>query len=103
MRPFKFFFGVAVAAIVFMFMIKVFIAAFFIAAIMSVIFFIAQKIRNFFMGITWHGQGGHYAYDYAYENNHHNRHRPQAFDKEQDAFANFWEQKMKQHFVVKIK
>ena len=47
-RPFKFFFGVALGLIVFFFVAKVFIAAFIAAAIMSIIYFVFQKVRNAF-------------------------------------------------------
>lgn len=47
MRPFKMFFGIAVAVIVFSFVIRVAFAAFVIAAIMSIIYAVFRRLKDF--------------------------------------------------------
>lgn len=57
MRPFKFFFVLALAVFAFTFVAKFFIMAFFVAAIMSTVYFVFTKIRNFFFRMTWDRSG----------------------------------------------
>ena len=62
MRPFRFFFMFALSIMLFFFIAKFVIGAFFIAAILSVIYFLFQKIRGFFYRLDW-------SKDYGYEYN----------------------------------
>lgn len=47
MRPFKMFFGIAVAVILFSFVIRVAFAAFVIAAVMSIIYAVFRRLKDF--------------------------------------------------------
>jgi|AntRauTorckE5430_2_1112549.scaffolds.fasta_scaffold16040_3 hypothetical protein len=57
MRPFKMFFGIAIAIIVFGFVIRVAFSAFIIAAVMSIIYAIYRRVKDF---ITYDKYGEHY-------------------------------------------
>ena len=57
MRPFKMFFGIAIAAILFFFVARVLIFAFIIAAIMSIVYAVFRRIRDF---ITYDRYGEYY-------------------------------------------
>ena len=59
-RPFKFFFGAAIAVMVLFFLARVVLAALIFAAIASTIYFIIRSLVNFFRNLTW---GDEY-YDY---------------------------------------
>jgi hypothetical protein len=62
MRPFRFFFGLSIAIILFFFVAKIFVYAFIIAAILSIAYAIIRRIRDF---ITYDRDGEYYipAYD----------------------------------------
>lgn len=47
MRPFKMFFGIAIAIIIFSFLIRVAFAAFVFAAVMSIIYAIFRRVKDF--------------------------------------------------------
>ena len=68
-HPFKFFFGVSVALIVLFFLARVFVAALFMAAVLSLIFFVGRKIKNFFKYMTWEDEDYHYRRDYRFRRN----------------------------------
>ena len=51
--PFRTFFGISVGLILFFFLARVLVTAFFIAAAMSLICFVFRKIKNFFKYMTW--------------------------------------------------
>lgn len=57
MRPFKMFFGIAIAIIVFSFVIRVAFSAFIIAAVMSIIYAIYRRVKDF---VTYDKYGEHY-------------------------------------------
>lgn len=59
-RPFKFFFGLAIGAMLLFFVARVFIAALIFAAIASTAFFIFRSIGNFFRNLDWRND----AYDF---------------------------------------
>ncbi len=60
MRPFKFFFGFALAMIAFFFVAKVVFFAAIIAAFMSIVFVIARKIKRFFYHLSWEHEADDY-------------------------------------------
>ncbi|MEL6867133.1 MAG: hypothetical protein AAFP19_22100 [Bacteroidota bacterium] len=66
MRPFRFFFGLSIALILFYFLARVFIAALVIAAVLSGIYYIVQKVKT----ALWRADD---RYDYA-------PHRQRYFD-----------------------
>lgn len=57
MRPFKMFFGIAIAIIVFGFLIRVAFAAFIIAAVMSIVYAIYRRVKDF---VTYDRNGEYY-------------------------------------------
>ena len=91
-QPFKYFFGVAIAVMVFFFLARVFFAAFIFAAIASSIYFIFRSIGNFFRRMSW--QDGEYDFrgEYAINNNHTNWRENEAeplFETGNRNFQNF--------------
>ncbi len=88
MRPFQFFFMVAVGVILFFALAKVFIAALFIAMIMSVLFFIGQKISHFFRYITWNADDYEFERAQRQANRRHFSRRPMGVDPMFDTFYN---------------
>jgi len=67
-HPFKFFFGLSVGLILFFFLARVFVTALFLAAAMSLVFFVFRKIKNFFKYMTWEE-------DYKYQDDYRNEYR----------------------------
>ena len=67
-HPFKFFFGVSLGLIVLFFVARIFIAALFMAAVLSLIFFVGRKIKNFFKYMTWDDEDYNYRRDYRRRN-----------------------------------
>ena len=61
-RPFKFFFGLSIAIMLFFFLARVFVAAMFMAIGLSLAFFVLRKIKNFFKYMAWEDER-----DYSYE------------------------------------
>jgi hypothetical protein len=57
MKPFKMFFGIAIAIIVFSFVIRVAFTAFIIAAVMSIVYAIYRRVKDF---ITYDRFGEYY-------------------------------------------
>ncbi len=53
MRPFKFFFGIALAGIVLVFIARIIIPALLIAAVLTGIFFIVRRIAGFLRRVQW--------------------------------------------------
>ena len=53
MRPFKFFFTVAIGIMILSFIARLVIPALFIAAFLSVIYFIGRKFGTFLRNLTW--------------------------------------------------
>lgn len=53
MRPFRFFFGVSLAVILFFFLARFVVLALIAAAVFSVIFHVSRKIKNFFLNLEW--------------------------------------------------
>ena len=84
MRPFKFFFAISVGMILFFFLARVLIMAFIIAAIMSVLFFVFRKIRNFFRHLAWE------EYDDDYYETRRDRHGRREWSYVEPLFEN-WE------------
>jgi len=61
MRPFKLFFGLSVGIILFLFVARVAIMAFIIAGIMSIVYALYRRIKDF---VTYDRYGNHYIPDY---------------------------------------
>ena len=57
MRPFKLFFGIAVGVILFFFIARVAILAFIIAGVMSILYAVFRRLKDF---ITYDRYGNHY-------------------------------------------
>ena len=53
MRPFKFFFAISLAFILFGFLARFIIVALVMAAAFSLVFFLGRKIKNFFRDLSW--------------------------------------------------
>ena len=66
MRPFKMFFGIAVGLILFFFLARVAILAFIIAGVMSIVYAIYRRLKDF---ITYDRYGRYYIPDYRNERN----------------------------------
>lgn len=64
-QPFKYFFGVAIAIMLFFFLARVFFAALIFAAIASTIFYLFRGIANFFKRMTWQDADYDYRREYA--------------------------------------
>lgn len=60
MKPFKFFFGLAIGVIVFLFLARVLFTAVIIAAVLSLIYYVARGAMNFFRRLDWESR-----YNYA--------------------------------------
>ena len=67
MRPFRFFFGLSIAVILFFFVARILVFAFIIAAVLSIGYAIVRRIRDF---ITYDRNGDYYipSYDQSYVN-----------------------------------
>ena len=63
MRPFRFFFGVSLAVIMFFFLARFVVIALMAAAVLSVIFHVSRKIKNFFLNLSWE-EDDHYISDF---------------------------------------
>lgn len=61
MRPFRMFFGLAIGIILFLFLARVLLFAFIIAAVMSIIYAIFRRLKDF---ITYDRYGNHYIPEY---------------------------------------
>lgn len=61
MRPFKMFFGLSLAIMLFFFVARFFVVAFIAAAVMSIIFAIFRRLKDF---ITYDSFGEHYIKGY---------------------------------------
>lgn len=59
MKPFRFFFGVSLALILFFFLARFVIWAMIAAAIMSIVFHLSRKVMNFFRNLSWE-ENDHY-------------------------------------------
>lgn len=53
MKPFRFFFGVSLAIILFFFLARFVILALIFAAVLSVVFHLSRKLTNFFRNLSW--------------------------------------------------
>lgn len=79
MRPFKMFFGIAIAIIVFGFVIRVAFAAFMIAAVMSIVYAIYRRVKDF---VTYDRYGEPYFSKHQYQP----RMQAQAYQKVEPLF-----------------
>lgn len=61
MKPFKMFFGIALGAILLLFVARVAILAFVIAAVMSIVYAVFRRLKDF---ITYDRFGEHYIPEY---------------------------------------
>lgn len=64
MRPFKMFFGIAVAIIVFSFLIRVAFSAFIIAAVLSIVYAVFRRVKDF---VTYDRYGEPYIPKHRYQ------------------------------------
>ncbi len=64
-RPFKYFFGVAIAVMLFFFLARVFFAALIFAAIASTVYYIFRGIGNFFRRMNWQEEEYDFRREYA--------------------------------------
>lgn len=64
-RPFKFFFGIAIAMMLLFFLARIVLVAVIFAAIASSIYFILRSMANFFRRLNWQDEGEHYTPNYA--------------------------------------
>lgn len=53
MRPFRFFFALSLGLFVFFFLARLVLLALFAAAVMSLVFFLGRKVKNFFQRLSW--------------------------------------------------
>ncbi len=53
MKPFKFFFALSLGVFILFFIARFVIMAAIAAAVLSLVFFVARKIKNFFRYLTW--------------------------------------------------
>jgi hypothetical protein len=53
MRPFRFFFALSLGLLLLFFMARFVVGALIIAAVMSTIFFVFRRMRNFFASMDW--------------------------------------------------
>ena len=75
MRPFKMFFGFALAIMLFFFVAKFFVFAFIAAAIMSIIYAVFRRVKNF---ITYDRYGDYYIRGYETNTDFSNFRKSQA-------------------------
>jgi hypothetical protein len=59
MRPFKFFFSISLGVIVFFFLARFIVAALFIAAILSLLFYVGRRLSYFFRDLSWQDDATH--------------------------------------------
>ncbi|MBX2873552.1 MAG: hypothetical protein KTR30_15670 [Saprospiraceae bacterium] len=68
MRPFRFFFVLALGFMLFFFVARFLIVALIAAAVMSTVFFIARRIKGFFQRMDWdEGYHAHHPYQRRYQ------------------------------------
>ena len=68
MRPFRFFFMLALGFMLLFFVARFVVVALVVAAVMSTLFFIARRIKGFFSRMDWdEGYHGHYPYQRRYQ------------------------------------
>ena len=53
MRPFRFFFALSLGMLLLFFLARFVVGALIIAAVLSTIFFVLRRMRNFFAGMDW--------------------------------------------------
>ena len=103
MRPFKFFFTVAVGMILFFFLARVFLTAFLIAGVLSIGYFIFRKVVDFFRYLSW--EGDDYRYDrrgrYAYEEPAYDQLTP-GWKFENDLLVDDWDNPRERVFAERI-
>ena len=90
-QPFKYFFGVAIAVMLFFFLARVFFAAFIFAAIASTVYFIFRSIGNFFKRMSWQDEEYDFRREYAMNKNHtdwRNNEAEPLFDTRNHNFQN---------------
>ncbi len=75
MKPFKMFFGLAIAVMLFSFMAKIVFVAFIAASIMSIVYAIYRRVKDF---ITYDSYGEQYSK--GYHRSRTNRHWDTAVD-----------------------
>lgn len=90
MRPFKVFFGIAVAVILFSLAIRVAFAAFVIAAVMSIIYAVFRRIKDF---VTYDRYGNYYIPKPEY-------HRPQLQRQENEVEPLFYDRQPQRQRVT---
>jgi len=79
MRPFKMFFGIAVAIIVFSFLIRVAFTAFVVAAVLSIVYAVFRRMKDF---VTY----DRYGEPYFSKHQHQPRMQRQAYQEVEPLF-----------------
>ena len=100
MKPFKFFFTAALALMAFLFLARVFFAAFLIAGVMSIGYFFFRKVTDFFRYRNWRGHDERYAY-FADEDQTH-EHRIPGLKFDNDLLVDDCEQARERVFAERI-
>ena len=91
-RPFKYFFGVAIAVMLFFFVARVFFAALIFAAVASTIYYIFRGIGNFFRRMNWQDEEYDFRREYAMDREGMNWRENEAeplFETSNHSFQNF--------------
>ncbi len=78
MRPFKFFFAITLGFLFITFIARFVIVALVIATVMSVIFFIGRKFKNFLRNLSWEDRQ---AYQQQYQPAYARTHRLNKWDE----------------------
>ena len=92
--PFKFFFALSIGVIVFFFLARVFVAALVMAAVLSLVFFVFRKIKNFFKYMTWEDRYDRYQRSYQYQRN------LPYWERKEDALFDLREQRRRERIII---
>lgn len=92
--PFKFFFAFSIGVIVFFFLARVFVAALVMAAVLSLVFFVFRKIKNFFKYMTWEDRYDRYQRSYQYQRN------LPYWEREEDTLFDLRETRRRERIII---
>lgn len=100
MKPFKFFFTVALGLMAFFFLARVILAALFIAGVMSIGYFLFRKAADFFRYLSWGGYDSRYDF-YDYEDRQY-KHTLPGWKFENDLLVDDWDNPRERIFAERI-
>lgn len=100
MKPFKFFFAVALGLMAFFFLARVVLAAFLIAGVMSIGYFLFRKVVDFFRYLSWGGYDSRYD-DYRDEDRRYEHSLP-GWKFEHDLLVDDWDHPRERVFAERI-